>query len=74
MNFPKFLTLLLSASSDRSIQSKDEFGNVSKIPVRNAAIRTLVRPPFVPSAPTTKREWSKEEVEEFYKANPMLRI
>lgn len=36
-----------------------------------ATMDDLVRPPFIPSAPTAKKLWSLKEQQEFYKNNPM---
>lgn len=70
----KTIRLLVRASSEESVFIKDEFGNRMKVPIRLGAIRDLCRPPVIYSGPIEKREWSQEEIEEFYKTNPMLEI
>lgn len=56
----KTISLIVTASSEESES------------VRKAAINALARPPFVPSAPTAKKLWSKEETDAFYQSNPVF--
>ncbi len=43
-------------------------------PRHHVLLRTLMRPPCVLTGPTEKRIWSQQEIEEFYKINPMFKI
>lgn len=68
------IKLMVQASSDKSIQVKNEYGGWENVQVRIGAIRALARPPFILTAPKDKKEWSPEEIEEFYQNNPKLKI
>lgn len=69
----RYLTLLNQASSNKFIVKVHEHGQVERQYVARAALNELMRPPFIPTAPLTKKEWSPEEIEAFYKQNPLFR-
>lgn len=74
MKLPKYLQLITDASSTKKIHYRDSSGNWTSKGVAQAAVHALCRPPFIVSAPTEKRKWSKKEIDEFYKNNPLLKI
>lgn len=65
------LALFISATGDQTIGTKNYNGDRVIVRTSRAAMDALKRPPFVPSAPTMKKEWSLKEQQEFYKNNPM---
>lgn len=74
MYLPKYLQLLVDASSMKIIHFRNEQGDWVKKGVARAALNALKRPPFIPSAPLKKKEWSKQEIDEFYQKNPLLKV
>lgn len=58
----------------QTIKVKNIHGDYTNTPVARAAKNELKRPPFVLSAPTEKRVWSTQEIEKFYKINPLLNM
>lgn len=73
MNFlPKHLNLLVAASSTKRLRVRNEFGDWTHKGVATAAINALKRPPFIPSAPLSKRDWTPQEIAEFYQRNPQF--
>lgn len=69
-NISRTLALMVSASSTQVVKVKNLQGDYVKKPVARAATHEIIRPPFILSAPTKKRVWSKEEIAEFYQLNP----
>lgn len=65
MNILKNFTLLNSLVRSSKAREGREY---------RAVMNDIVRPPFVPSAPTTLKEWSLKEQEEFYKNNPVYQV
>ncbi len=70
----KYLSLLVSASTYQKVRAKNEHGHDYWVPVSRSAFNELKRPPFVPSAPTTKKVWSESEITEFKKNNPVFNV
>lgn len=67
------IRLIVQACNPKSIKLRDVQGQEYWFNTARSAIDALKRPPFVPSAPTTKRVWTQAEIEEFYKTNPLLK-
>lgn len=63
---------MVQASQESGIWRKNEHGHMVKVYTQRSALEELKRPPFILTAPLTKKEWSPEEIEKFYQSNPVF--
>lgn len=69
----KYLALLVRASHDKKVWFKNQYGQMEARYTSRAVLNEMMRPPFISTAPKTKRVWSEQEIAEFYQKNPLLK-